>query len=116
MKSSWLRSRFGHNDEHNFPHLQIGRSGATLEAQISLNIAQQNVNSNDTIYKIAQGRYDLGKIPENDLLQLELNLMNSRQSVAQAELNLETASLRLRSFLSLGENQNRFQGPVRPST
>ncbi len=77
-----------------------------LTAQISLNIAQQNVNSNDTIYKIAQGRYELGKIPENDLLQLELNLMNSRQSVAQAELDLETASLRLRSFLGLGDNQN----------
>ena len=77
-----------------------------LTSQISLDIANLNVNSNDTIYKIALGRYQLGKIPENDLLQLELNLMNSRQSVAQAELNLETTSLRLRSFLGLGENQN----------
>ena len=33
-----------------------------------------------TIFKIAEGRYNLGKIAENELLQLELNLMNSRQS------------------------------------
>ena len=45
-----------------------------LLAQISLEIANKNVNSNDTIYQIAQGRYNLGKITENDLLQLELNL------------------------------------------
>ena len=74
-----------------------------LTAQISLQIAKQNVQSNDTIYKIAEGRYQLGKIPENDLLQLELNLMNSRQSVAQAELDFETAQLRLRSYLGITE-------------
>lgn len=72
-----------------------------LLAQISLEIAEQNVNNNDTIYKIAQGRYELGKIPENDLLQLELNLMNSRQSVSQAKLDYETAQLLLRSYLGL---------------
>ncbi|MGK7389009.1 MAG: TolC family protein [Candidatus Cyclobacteriaceae bacterium M2_1C_046] len=72
-----------------------------LLAQISLQIAQQNVNNNDTVYKIAQGRYELGKIPENDLLQLELNLMNSRQSVSQAKLDYETAQLSLRSFLGI---------------
>lgn len=72
-----------------------------LLAQISLQIAEQNVSNNDTIYKIAEGRYQLGKIPENDLLQLELNLMNSRQSVSQAKLDYETAQLLLRSFLGI---------------
>jgi len=47
-----------------------------LIAQISLQISKLNVQSNDTIYQIAQGRYQLGKIPENDLLQLELNLIS----------------------------------------
>ena len=72
-----------------------------LLAQISLEIATQNVSNNDTIYKIAEGRYDLGKIPENDLLQLELNLMNSRQAVAQAKLDFELAQLLLRSYLGI---------------
>ncbi|MDH5381492.1 MAG: TolC family protein [Cyclobacteriaceae bacterium] len=77
-----------------------------LTAQISLQIANQNVMSNDTIYKIAQGRYRLGKIPENELLQLELSLMNSRQSVAQAELNLEITQLRLKSYLGFAKGEN----------
>ena len=77
-----------------------------LTAQISLDIAKLNVNSNDTIYKIAQGRYQLGKIPENELLQLELNLMNSRQAVARAELDYETTRLILRSFLGLNPNED----------
>ena len=72
-----------------------------LIAQISLDIARKNVESNDTIFKIAQGRYELGKIPENELLQLELNLMNSRQAVAESELNFETSQLRLRSYLGI---------------
>jgi outer membrane protein TolC len=72
-----------------------------LSAQVSLEIAQKNLGNNDTIYKIAQGRYDLGKIPENELLQLELSLMNSRQSVAQANLDLETTQLALKAYLGL---------------
>ncbi|MDH5396702.1 MAG: TolC family protein [Cyclobacteriaceae bacterium] len=76
-----------------------------LTAQISLGIAEINVASNDTIYKIAQGRYELGIIPENELLQLELSLMNSRQSVAQSQLNLGTATLRLKSYLGFQENE-----------
>jgi outer membrane protein len=72
-----------------------------LLAQISMEIAELNVSNNDTVYKIAQGRYRLGKIPENDLLQLELNLMNSQQAVAQAKLDYETAQLSLRSYLGI---------------
>jgi len=76
-----------------------------LIAQISLQIAELNVQSNDTIYQIAQGRYQLGKIPENDLLQLELNLMNSRQQVAQANLDQETSTLSLKSYLGFNQEE-----------
>jgi outer membrane protein TolC len=70
-------------------------------AQISLQIAMKNLANNDTIYKIAEGRYNLGKIAENELLQLELTLMNSRQAVAEATLDLETFMLRLKAFTGL---------------
>ncbi|MCC5944578.1 MAG: TolC family protein [Bernardetiaceae bacterium] len=70
-----------------------------LIAQITLDIAETNLSNNDTIYKIGQGRYNLGKIAENELLQLELNVMNSQQQVMQAQLDLETGMLNLRSFL-----------------
>lgn len=72
-----------------------------LLAQKSYEIAANNVANNDTVYKIAEGRYQLGKIPENDLLQLELNLMNSQLAVSQAELDLETSALALKSFVGL---------------
>jgi outer membrane protein len=49
-----------------------------LLEQINLEIALKNQANNDTIYKIAQGRYNLGKIAEDELLQLELTLMNCR--------------------------------------
>ncbi|MDN5200827.1 TolC family protein [Fulvivirgaceae bacterium BMA10] len=75
-------------------------------AQINLEIATKNLANNDTIYKIAQGRYELGKIGENELLQLESNLINSRLDVAQAELDLETSTLDLKSFVGFGENES----------
>lgn len=41
-----------------------------LLAQIDLGIGLKNESNYDTLYRIAQGRYTLGKIAENDLLQL----------------------------------------------
>jgi len=71
------------------------------DGKISLEIAQKNLANNDTIYKIGQGRYNLGRIAENELLDLELNVMNSRQQVAQALLDLETSGLRLKTFVGI---------------
>ncbi|WP_346820014.1 TolC family protein [Rapidithrix thailandica] len=76
-----------------------------LLAQVSLEIADKNLASNDTIYRIAQGRYQLGKIAENDLLQLELNLITSQQQVREAKLNLETTTLNLNTYLGITENE-----------
>lgn len=72
-----------------------------LLAQITLEIARKNVASNDTIFRIGQGRYGLGNIAENELLQLELNLLNSNQQVAQSSLDLETARLRLTTYIGM---------------
>ncbi|MGF1637153.1 MAG: TolC family protein [Cyclobacteriaceae bacterium] len=72
-----------------------------LLAQISAEISSKNLLNNDTIYKIAEGRYNLGNIAENELLQLELTVMNSRQALAQANLDLETSTLRLKSFIGI---------------
>ncbi|MCC5928503.1 MAG: TolC family protein [Cyclobacteriaceae bacterium] len=72
-----------------------------LLAQISVEISEKNLLNNDTIYKIAEGRYNLGTIAENELLQLELTVMNSRQQLAQASLDLETSNLRLKTFVGI---------------
>jgi outer membrane protein TolC len=79
-----------------------------LEQQINHQIASFNLANNDTIYKIEQGRYNLGNTSLDKLLQVELQLLTSRQQVAQASLALETARLQLRSFIGLNDGE-RFE-------
>lgn len=74
-----------------------------LDAQVNLQIAQFNLANNDTIYRIEQGRYNIGTTSKDKLLQVELQLLRSEQAVAQAQLDLETSSLRLRSYISLND-------------
>jgi len=76
-----------------------------LEQQINHQIATFNLVNNDTIYKIEQGRYNIGTTSLDKLLQVELQLLTSRQQVAQASLALETARLQLRSFIGLKDGE-----------
>ena len=79
---------------------------AVLLQQVNLALAEKNLANNDTILQIGQGRYNLGRITEDQLLNLELNVMNSRQEVAQAQLELETSTLELKSFVGLVDGQS----------
>ncbi|HEX6223724.1 MAG TPA: TolC family protein [Chryseolinea sp.] len=76
-----------------------------LQAQVDLEIGQYNVANNDTIYKIEQGRYNIGTTSKDKLLQVELQLLRSRQDVAQSRLNLQTSSLQLRTYIGLRSNE-----------
>jgi outer membrane protein TolC len=72
-----------------------------LSAQIEIKIAYTNLSNYDTLYRIAKGRYQLGKIAENDLLLLELNFLKAQAAVENAELALENALFRFKSFLRI---------------
>lgn len=72
-----------------------------LLAQIELGIATKNYANYDTLYKIALGRYNLGKIAENELLQLELNLLKAEASVENTELDYQNKLFVFKSFLRL---------------
>ncbi len=72
-----------------------------LLAQIEVGIAFKNQSNYDTLYRIAVGRYNLGKIAENDLLQLELNLLTAEASVEKAELSYNISLSTFRSYLRL---------------
>lgn len=74
---------------------------SVLDAQINLQIAQFNLANNDTIYKIEQGRYNIGTTTKDKLLQAELQLLRSRQDVTSAKINLQNAKLDLRSYIGL---------------
>ncbi|QZE14121.1 TolC family protein [Halosquirtibacter laminarini] len=70
-----------------------------LLAQVDYTIAMTNKANNDTIYNIGKGRYNLGKIAENELLQLQLNTLSSSRDVATSKISLETARLNLNAYI-----------------
>ncbi|MCD4680764.1 MAG: TolC family protein [Bacteroidales bacterium] len=76
-----------------------------LIEQINEKIALTNQANYDTLYKIAQGRYNLGKIAENELLQLELSLLRAHANVESVKLDLEMNIFKLKSFLGLQNDQ-----------
>ncbi len=73
-------------------------------AQTDLDLARQNFASADTLYRMAKGRYEIGTISENEMLQLEINRLNEETNMMDAEINLQEIRQSMRSFLGL-ENQ-----------
>ncbi|NJK96286.1 MAG: TolC family protein [Bacteroidales bacterium] len=84
----------------------ISRFFDLANAQLNLSIAKINYSNSDTLYKIAQGRYNIGTIAENDLLQMQLSLLNASTALNEAEVDLELQRSRLRSFLGYNEKMN----------
>jgi outer membrane protein TolC len=72
-----------------------------LLAKINLDIAEFNVAVNDSIYNISQGRYNVGNIAENDLLQSELQLRNAESALTQAQINYDQQINNFRLLLGL---------------
>jgi outer membrane protein TolC len=74
-------------------------------AETSLRNATANVAVNDTLYRLNKGRFDVGKIGENDLLKSELQLLRSRTSLEDAKIQRERAEAALRRQLVYPEGQ-----------
>jgi outer membrane protein TolC len=72
-----------------------------LKSQIQLRIAQNNLSNQDTLLQIAKGRFRMGKIAENDLLQLELRVLRSKNEVTTQIISLKRASQNLARYLNL---------------
>jgi len=73
-------------------------------AQINKQITEMNFHNADTLWQMAQGRYNLGTIAEDELLQMQLSWLNSETSRKEADMNLRDREIRLRSFLGFNEN------------
>ncbi|MDO9579745.1 MAG: TolC family protein, partial [Bacteroidales bacterium] len=72
-------------------------------AQINKQIAEMNYSNADTLFRIAQGRYNLGTIAEDELLQMQLSFLNAETASKAAGMNLRDREIRLRSFLGYNE-------------
>ncbi len=76
-----------------------------LLAQIEKKIALKNMSNYGTLYNIAKGRFNLGKIAENELLQLELNFLKAQSAVEKADLNFENSLFKLKSYLRVKDEE-----------
>lgn len=84
--------------------IAIQVSGAYFDhyaAQVSLRNATLNAATNDTLYRLNQGRYEVGKISENDLLQSELALLRARTALDGARLEHDRSLAALRLALNV---------------
>jgi len=72
-------------------------------AQQNLQVARINFSNADTLYKIAEGRYNIGTIAENELMQMELSVLNAGSSLNSSLVDLEIRKFQLRSFLGFNE-------------
>lgn len=64
--------------------------------QMALANASTNVAVNDTLFTLNRGRYEVGKIGENDLLKSELALLRARAAADDARLARDRAEATLR--------------------
>lgn len=60
-------------------------------AKINIENARFNVTRNDSIYQISKGRYNVGSIAENELLQSELALRNAEAALTSARIEYDRA-------------------------
>ena len=72
-------------------------------AQAERDIAESNYASADTLFRYAEGRYRIGTITKNEMLQLEINKLNEEANLLDAQTAVEDATQELRSFLGLAQ-------------
>lgn len=70
-------------------------------AQTNVDIARSNLASADTLCHMAEGRYNIGTITENEMLQLQLNKLREENNLLDANVTLQEAVENLRNYLDL---------------
>jgi len=82
-----------------------GKFFALATAQTNWEIARYNYANADTLHRFAQGRYNIGTITENEMLQLEINLLTEQTNMMNAHIEMEDCMLELRSYLGVTDNR-----------
>ena len=74
-------------------------------AQTNLDIAKTNFANADTLYIFAKGRYDIGTITENEMLQLEVNRLTEESNMLSAQINVDDNMQELQYYLGFKDAQ-----------
>ena len=84
-------------------------------AQAEYDMAYDNVISSDTLYRIGEERHKIAAISQADLLTLQLDAVNARNSLKNAEIGLKRAMFAFVSYLNIDKETNvKLQLPDRP--
>ena len=75
-----------------------------LLAKVNVEVAEFNVTVNDSIYNISKGRFQVGSIAQNELLQSELEFRNARASLTTARLDYERAEESFKALLGIDDD------------
>tara|TARA_R110002126_G_scaffold291579_2_gene453906 strand:+ start:18110 stop:19564 length:1455 start_codon:yes stop_codon:yes gene_type:complete len=89
---------------------------ALLKAQVQSRIAKSNFSNQDTLFQISKGRFKMGKIAENDLLQIELSVLNSENEVITNQVNFKRTSQNLSRYLVLDTENIQLSTPKELTT
>ncbi len=73
-------------------------------AQSNLQSANYNYAAADRLFRYAKGRYDIGTITENEMLQLEINHLTEQSNRLNARIEVDDRIQDLRSFLGIHDN------------
>lgn len=86
-------------------------------AQAEFRLAEENVLSCDTMYAIGQRRHKIAAISSADLLTLELDRVNARNTLENSSIALKRAAFSLASFLGMDKNAEiEIELPEEPTT
>ena len=72
-----------------------------LLAQVNAQISETNYSNTRNILRIANEKFDMGKISRNEILQLNLELLKAQKAVGIAKRDIEISTLNLRSYIGL---------------
>lgn len=79
---------------------------ALATAQSNHEIASFNYANADTLYQYARGRYNIGTITENEMLQLELNMLTEETNKMNARIEMDNCMQELRSYLGIQSDED----------
>ena len=74
-------------------------------AQVNFQIANTNLSNTLNILRIANEKFEIGKISRNEILQLQLERLKAQKALGIAKRDMEIATLNLRSFTGLQQTE-----------
>jgi outer membrane protein len=77
-----------------------------LKAEKVLEVAEQAVEQLESHHTVAQAFFDVGMIPKNDLLQVEVQLAQAKQDLMRAQNGLEVARAAFNTLLRRDINED----------